>query len=40
MAEIAQYRHKCLIFIVVPLIRLEKFKEIWKKIGRYIMAKS
>ena len=36
MAEIAQNGHECLIFIVVPLIRLENIKERRKKIGRYI----
>ena len=37
MAGIAQNGHKCLIFIVVPLLRLENIKERWKKkIERYI----
>ena len=31
MAGIAQDGHKCLIFIVVPLLRLENIKERWKK---------
>ena len=31
MAGIAQNGHKCLIFIVVTLIRLENIKERWKK---------
>ena len=31
MAGIAQNGHKCLIFIVVPLLRLENIKERWKK---------
>ena len=36
MAEIAQHVQKCLIFIVVSLLRLENIKERWKKIQRYI----
>ena len=36
MAGIAQNGHKFLIFIVVPLLRLENIKERWKKLGRYI----
>ena len=37
MAGIAQNGHKCLIFIVVPLLTNEIFKERWgKKIERYI----
>ena len=32
MAGIAQNGRKCLIFIVVPLLRLENIKERWKKI--------
>ena len=35
MAGIAQNGQKCLIFIVVPLLRLENIKERWKKIERY-----
>ena len=34
MAGIAQNRQKSLIFIVVPLLRLENIKERWKKIER------
>ena len=34
MAGIAQNRQKFLIFIVVPLLRLENIKERWKKIER------
>ena len=40
MAGIAQNGHKCLIFIVVPLERLENFKERWKKIERYISSRK
>ena len=48
MAGIAQNRHKCFIFIVVPLLRLKNIKERWKKYRKiylkykkkYIMAKS
>ena len=36
MAGIAQDGKKCLIFIVVPLLRLENINERWKKIERYI----
>ena len=36
MVEIAQHVQKCLIFIVVSLLRLENIKERWKKIQRYI----
>ena len=36
MAGIAQNGQKCLIFIVVPLLRPENIKERWKKIERYI----
>ena len=36
MAGIAQEGQKCLIFIVVPLLRLENIKERKKKIERYI----
>ena len=36
MAGIAQNGQKCLIFIVVSLLRLENIKEKWKKIERYI----
>ena len=36
MAGIAQSGQKCLIFIVVSLLRLENIKERWKKIERYI----
>ena len=32
MAGIAQNWRKCLIFIVVPILRLENIKERWKKI--------
>ena len=38
MAGIAQNRQKCLIFIVVPLLRLKNIKERWKKIERYIQS--
>ena len=38
MAGIAQNGQKCLIFIVVPLLRLENIKERWKKIERYIQS--
>ena len=38
MAGIAQNEQKCLIFIVVPLLRLENIKERWKKIERYIQS--
>ena len=31
MAGIAQNGHKCLIFIVVPLLRIENIKERWGK---------
>ena len=31
MVWIAQNRQKCLIFIVIPLLRLENIKERWKK---------
>ena len=31
MAGIAQNGHKCLIFIVIPLLRLENIKERQKK---------
>ena len=31
MAGIAQNGHKCIIFIVVPLLRRENIKERWKK---------
>ena len=36
MAGIAQNGQKCLIFIVVTLLRLENIKERWKKIEIYI----
>ena len=35
MAGISQNGQKCLIFIVVPLLRLENIKERWKKIESY-----
>ena len=35
MAGIARNGQKCLIFIVVPQIRLENIKERWKNIERY-----
>ena len=38
MAGIAQNGQKCLIFIVVPLLRLENIKERWKK-NRKIYSK-
>ena len=38
MAEIAQNGQKCLIFTVVPLLRLGNIKERWKKIERYIQS--
>ena len=38
MAGIAQNGQKCLIFIVVPLLRLENIKERWKKIERYFQS--
>ena len=38
MAWIAQNGQKCLIFIVVPPIRLENIKERWKKIERYTQS--
>ena len=38
MAGIAQNGQKCLIFIVVPLLRLESINERWKKIERYIQS--
>ena len=38
MAGIAQNWQKCLIFIVVPLLRLENIKGRWKKIERYIQS--
>ena len=31
MAGTAQNGYKCLLFIVVPLLRLENIKERWKK---------
>ena len=48
MAGLAQNRQKCLIFIVVPLLKCENIKEGWKKNRKiyskykkiYIMAKS
>ena len=36
MAGIAQNGQKCLIFIMVPLIKLKNIRERWKKIERYI----
>ena len=38
MAWIAQNGHKCFIFIVVPLLRLENIKERRKKIETYIQS--
>ena len=38
MAEIAQKGKKCLIFILVPLLRLENIKDRWEKIERYIQS--
>ena len=38
MAGIAQNGQKCLIFIVVPLLRLASIKEMEKKIERYIQS--
>ena len=38
MAGIAQNGQKCLIFIVVPLLRLENIKERWEK-NRKICSK-
>ena len=38
MAGIAQSGQKCLIFILVPLLRLENIKERQKKIERYIQS--
>ena len=41
MAGITQNGQKCLIFIIfiiVPLLRLENIKERWKKIERYIQS--
>ena len=38
MAGIAQNGQKCLIFIVVPPLRLENIKERWKKTERYIQS--
>ena len=38
MAGIAQNGQKCLIFIVVPLLRLENIKERWEK-NRKIYSK-
>ena len=38
MAGIAQNGQKCLIFIVVPLLRLESIKERWKKTESYIQS--
>ena len=38
MAEIAQNMQKCLIFIVVLLLRLENIKERWEKIKRYFQS--
>ena len=39
MAEIAQNGHKCLIFIAVPLVRIENIKERWGKKNRKISLK-
>ena len=38
MAGTAQNGQTCLIFIAVPLIRLENIKERWKTIERYIQS--
>ena len=38
MAGIAQNGQKCLIFIVVALLKLENIKERWKKMERYIQS--
>ena len=38
MPGITQNGQKCLIFIVVPLLRLENIKERWKKLERYIQS--
>ena len=38
MAGIAQNGQKCLIFIVVALLRLGNIKERWKKTERYIQS--
>ena len=38
MAGIAQNGQKCLIFIVIPLLRLENIKEKWKEIQRFIQS--
>ena len=38
MSGIAQNGQKCLIFIMVPLLRFENIKERWKKIERYIQS--
>ena len=38
MAGIAQNGQKCLIFIVVLLLRLENIKQKWEKIERYIKS--
>ena len=38
MTGIAQNKHKCFISILVPLLRLENFKERWKKIEKYIQS--
>ena len=40
MAGITQNRYKRLIFIVVLLLRVEKVKERWEKIGSYIQSKK
>ena len=40
MAGIAQNGHKCLIFIVVPLLRLENIKERQKKKKKVSDTKS
>ena len=38
MAGIAQNGQKCLIFIVISLLRLKNIKERWKKVERYIQS--
>ena len=38
MADIEQNGQKCLIFIVVPLLRLENIKKRWKKMERDIQS--
>ena len=40
MADAAQNGQKCLIFIVVPLLRLENIKERWKNRKIYSKYKN